>query len=114
MFDFITKFFKRKNKEKTVIEIIQQLQIGDLVVVEYKHPKQIGITSGETLSYTRLNREEINNRKIRGAVSAIRNKDLSHGMIIVEITTFESPAMPGKSRKMLFLLEEIDTIKKIG
>lgn len=109
---FWARIFKTK-KEKTPQEVFSELKLGDLVSVEYRHPKEIGILSGQSLTFTRLNREELDNRKIRGTISSIRNKDLPLKMMIVEVSTFESPAMPGTLRKFLFLAEEISKIKRI-
>lgn len=109
---FWSKIFGRK-KEKTPEETFAELKLGDLVSVEYRHPKEIGIVTGESLTYTRLNHEEIDNRKIRGTISSIRNKDLPLKMMVVEVSTYESPAMPGTLRRFLFLAEEISKIKRI-
>lgn len=100
-------------KIKTVPDVIKDLVVGDQVFLEYHHPKDAGIISGNELAFTRLNGSELENRRIRGTISHIRNEGNPLNTLIIEIATYDSPAMPGQLRKFLFLSDEIKEIRKV-
>ena len=105
-------FFKKK-KEKSIKEVLAELHVGDLVYLEYRHPKETGILGDGGLAFTRLNQAEMDNRKIKGSISGLWKKTLPFTSFMVEVSTYGSPAMPGHLRRILFLDDEIKTIKKV-
>ena len=92
---------------------MNELKPGDLVFIGFKTPKEIGIVSKHNLSFTRLNPKEIERRQIEGSVSRIW-KDLKLKLLLIEISTFSSPDMPGTLRKMTFLEDELNEIRKLN
>lgn len=105
-------FGKKKPPKKTTKEILVELTAGDLVFVRFKSPHEIGIVSGHELAFTRLNSQEIEVREVQGSVSRVwRDKDLR--VMLLEVATYSSPAMPGQLRKMTFLEDEIEEVRKI-
>ena len=111
---FWSNFFGKKKQLpiKTTKEILTELIAGDLVFVKFKSPHQIGIVSGHELAFTRLNPQEIITRQIQGSVSRVwKDRDLK--VMLLEVATYSSPAMPGQLRKMTFLEDEIDEVRKI-
>lgn len=109
---FLSRFFKKKIKKSTK-EIIKELVPGDLVYIKFKAPPDIGIISGHDLSLMRLNPLESSKREIIGTISF--NKVMEAPLLsrVIEIVTLSSPDMPGKTRRMTFLEDEIETVRKI-
>jgi hypothetical protein len=107
---FLQKLFGRKTK--TIKEIIEELSVGDLVLVEYKHPKEIGIVDGNNLTHTRLNLAEVEKRKIKGTITALRKESRPLRSTLIEVASYDSAAMPGQLRKFLFLDDEIKEIRR--
>lgn len=103
-----------KDKKKANSEVLKGLKIGDLVYLKFKTPDEIGIISGHNLICTRLNREEIDKREVEGSVSFIQKPSELLKSHVVEIATYSSPSMPGLLRRMTFLEDEIENIKKLG
>ena len=64
IFNFLTRF-----KKETKIEL-RELEIGSFIEVSYKDPKSLGIISENTLTCTRLNQDEVINRKITGFITS--------------------------------------------
>jgi hypothetical protein len=108
-------FSKKKiDNKKTNNTILKELKLGDLVYLKFKTPDEIGIISGQNLIFTRLNREEIDKRDLEGSISFIQHPGETLKSHIVEVATYGSPTMPGILRKMTFLEDEIEIIKKIN
>lgn len=109
---FLSRFFKKKVKKSTK-EILKELVPGDLVYIKFKAPPDIGIISGHNLSLMRLNPLESSKREIIGTISF--NKVMEAPLLsrVIEIVTLSSPDMPGRTRRMTFLEDEIETVRKI-
>ena len=83
MFGKFKKFFFKENIEKKFNP--EEFQSGQLVEMEYVDPKTIGIISPNSLTFTRLNHDEIENRVIRGTIERItKNKVLNCYVIAVK------------------------------
>lgn len=111
---FWKKFFglEKKSVPKSVKEELGNLRVGDLVFLKFKTPKEIGIVSGQELCLTRLNRNEAAIRKVQGSVTRVW-KDEGLKAVILEVATYSSPDMPGTLRKMTFLQDEIEELRKL-
>lgn len=109
---FLSRFFKKKVKKPTK-EILKELVPGDLVYIKFKAPPDIGIINGHDLSLMRLNPLESSKREIIGTISF--NKVMEAPLLsrVIEIVTLSSPDMPGRTRRMTFLEDEIETVRKI-
>lgn len=111
---FWKRFFglEKKVPKKSVQDELGNLAIGDLVSLNFKSPSDIGIVSGQELSLTRLNPKEASIRKVQGSVTRVwRDEGLK--ATILEIATYGSPDMPGILRKMTFLEDEIEELRKL-
>lgn len=111
---FWKKFFglEKKAPKKAVQDVLVNLSTGDLVFVKFKTPKEIGIVSGQELCLTRLNPKEAEIRKVQGSVTRVW-KDQGLKATILEVATYSSPDMPGTLRKMTFLQDEIEELRKL-
>jgi hypothetical protein len=108
-------FTKKKiDNVKNNNTVLKELKLGDLVYLKFKTPNEIGIISGQNLIFTRLNREEIDKRDLEGSVSFIQQPSEMLKSYVIEIATYGSPTMPGILRKMTFLEDEIETIRKVN
>lgn len=106
MYQILKHIFYKKKLQKNKFDI-KFLSLGQFVELEYIDPKKIGIINKDTLTFTRLNKDEIENRIIQGYVERIiENKELKCNM--VKIKTFK-PLFDGstKVREYLFLDYEI-------
>lgn len=112
IFQKLSGLFKKK-KEKSVREVLTELHVGDLVYLEYRHPAETGIIGAGGLTYTRLNDAELANREVKGAISGLWKKTVPFTSFMLEVSTYGSPAMPGHLRRILFLDDEIKTIRKV-
>ena len=110
---FWTRLFGDSEDLKQVKDVLPELSVGDLVHLEFRHPKEVGIVSGDRLTYTRLNSAELNECKVKGSITRIWKEQNPLKSFFVEITSFDSPMMPGQPRKYLFLEEEIKEIKRV-
>jgi len=104
----------KKVEDKTVATVAKTLKIGDLVYLKFKSPEQIGIISGQNLTWTRLNIEEINRQEIEGSISFIQRPTELLKVHIIEVATFNSATMPGILRRMTFLENEIEILEKLN
>jgi len=104
--------FKETVAKKTIVEGLTDLGVGDMVSLRFKTPDEIGIVSGQELSLTRLNPKEASGRKVHGSVTRIWRDEGLKAMIL-EVATYSSPDMPGMLRKMTFLEDEIEELRKL-
>lgn len=108
------KLFKKKKKKKTIKELVKELIVGDIVQVEFKTPDEIGIVNGSETVLVRINQKEMEAKKITGTISTIRDLGSPVKTKIIEISTYSSPSMPGKERRITFLEDEIKSLRKIN
>ena len=104
----IKNIFKKQFNKNTIS--IKELDIGNFLELEYKDPKTIGIINSNTLTCTRLNQDELTNRKIKGFVTS---KQFDNNLRIWFIG-FRSCKKNGNEmleRNFLFLETEIEKIK---
>lgn len=109
---FLKNVFNRK-KTKSTKEILKELVPGDMVHIKFKSLGEIGIVSKNELAAARLNGVEQSIDEIKGTITFNRVSDPPLSLRIVEILTFNSPAMPGLARRITFLEDEIHTVRKI-
>ena len=110
---FWSKFFPwHRVQERSIKECLTEISVGSLVSIDFKTPEEIGIAAEYGLSVSRLNPKEASVRKIKGSVTRIW-KDPNLKIMLVEISTYSSPDMPGIQRKITFLEDEINRIKKL-
>lgn len=109
---FFDRFFKKKKKKSTK-ELLEELVPGDLVYIKFKPPGEIGIISGQELTLTRLNPEEASKKEITGTISFNRKMEVPLLSRVIEVVTLSSPSMPGVTRRITFLEDEIESVRKI-
>lgn len=108
MFQTLMAFFK-KGKPITIAD----LTIGDLVEVSYHHPKDLGFFTENQLTCTRLNPDELDNRKIKGIViRTFKNPDIFKWFI--EIKTQKIYDGFSVDRCFLLMETEIEMIRRIS
>lgn len=107
MLQKLKKFFK-----KSTPITIADLQVGDIVELSYYHPKELGFFNDNEFTCTRLNPDEIQNRKIKGiVVKTFKNQDLYKWFI--EVKTQKIYDNIPVERCFLFLEDEIETLRRI-
>lgn len=109
---FLSRFFRKKEKKSTK-EILKDLVPGDMVFIKFKPPSDIGIVSNHNLSLSRLNPKESSKGEIAGSISFNKIMDAPLSTRVIEVVTLSSPDMPGQTRRITFLEDEIKTIRKI-
>lgn len=107
MFETFKKLFKKK-----VPVTIADLQIGDIVELSYYHPQELGFFNDNEFTCTRLNPDEIENRKIKGiVVKTFKNQDLYKWFL--EIKTQKVYGNVPVERCFLFIEDEVETLRRI-
>jgi len=89
---------------------VRELQIGQFVEVSYKHPSQIGIVDGKNLTCTRLNPDEIDNRKIQGVVIQVVREELTRTWLL-GIRVHKTLSKATIQRDFLFMEYEIEKLR---
>lgn len=111
---FLSKIFRLK-KSKSKLGELDKLCSGDFVFVKFKSPNEIGLVStSHNLTLMRLNPEEAALREIKGVVTYNNISPPPLKTRVIEVVTYSSPSMPGLERKMTFLEDEIEEIRKIN
>src|SRR5690606_30757398 len=110
LFSWFYKFFKTKliEPEKSIEEILQTVQIGDIVRVEYKDPRLLGFNDGKSITLTRFNLDEINSRVIKGTIMMNRHEGYPLNDRVVEVAV---PCQNNQTRRYLLLAHEIEKIE---
>lgn len=101
---FFSKFFKKK-KYLTIDEV----QIGQMVEVTFRDPRDIGIQVPGQLTCTRFNPEEFEKRVVKGFV---KHKGEHNATPFGKHITIETRRLE-RQREFLFLDYEIETIRAI-
>lgn len=110
MFEFIKNMFKKTEEAPTNVE---NLEMGSFIELSYKHPKDVGIINKDHLTCTRLNLDEIENRKIKGFVySKYYDKNLRKWLLGVRACKKNGNEMI--ERDFLFLEYEIEKIRVLN
>jgi hypothetical protein len=105
MLQILKNFFINKNTDNSSFNP-EEFQAGQLVELEYVDPKKTGIISDNTLTFTRLNRDELENRIVRGTIERItKNTQLKCYMIALKC--FKQMENETVVREYLFLDYEI-------
>ena len=96
-------FFKNVKKEI----LIKDLEIGSFLELEYKHPSKVGIINSNALTCTRLNEDELKNRKIQGFIIS-KYFDNELRIWFLGIRSCKKNGNEIKERNFLFLETEIE------
>lgn len=108
MLSYFRDFFKKKPKLE-----VKDLTIGVFLELEYKHPKSVGIITPNSLTCTRLNSDELENRKIQGfATNKYFNKELR--IWFVSVRSCKKVGNEIIERDYLFLENEIERIRLLN
>jgi hypothetical protein len=103
----LKSMFKKQEPVK-----ISDLKIGDVVELSYHHPKDLGFFNENQLTCTRLNPDELENRKIKGIIiSVYRNQEIYRWFL--EVKTHKTYDSIPVERCFLFMENEIETIRKL-
>lgn len=104
----LKKLFKKSEQKTTIAE----LKTGDIVELSYFHPKELGFFNDNEFTCTRLNPDEIQNRKIKGiVVKTFKNEELYKWFL--EVKTQKVYNDVPFDRNFLFMEDEIETLRKI-
>lgn len=107
MFEKLKNFFKKEEKIT-----IADLKVGDIVELTYYHPKELGFFNDNELICTRLNPDEIENRKIKGVVvKTFKNQELYKWFI--EVKTHKVYDNIPVERCFLLMEDEIETLRRV-
>lgn len=99
--------------KKEPLITVADLQVGDIVELSYRHPKDLGFFNDNELICTRLNPDEIENRKIKGiVVKTFRNQELYKWFL--EVKTQKVYGNMPVERCFLFMEDEIETLRRIA
>lgn len=76
-----TKINLKISKQKSLAPI-KDLKVGQMLELEYKHPKDVGIINSDHLTTTRLNPDELDNRRVQGVVIHVFREDTTRTWVL--------------------------------
>lgn len=91
---------------------LDSIEAKDLVCIEFKDPRTMGIVTKDASHLIRFNPGELDDRVVRGTVTRIWFEGIPLNTRLIEIALVKDQG--NSVRKMLFLEEEIERIEKLG
>ncbi len=98
-----------------------EISVTDIVELQFKDPREIGILQPNSTSHTRFNEGEFENsanRTIKGIVTKLWKENGSINEWMIEVLFVKKPinesyVSPVKERKLLLLSSELEWIRKL-
>lgn len=107
MLQYVKNLFAKKKHQEI---FVKDVDIGVFLELEYKDPKTVGIISEHSLTCTRLNDDELKNRKIQGfTISKYFDNNLR--IWFIGVRACKKYGNEIKERDFLFLENEIEKIR---
>ena len=106
MFNIFKKYFSKK---KTPKEVLKDIAIGDIVVVELKNLKEIGVVDPSGYFSKRFEPEDYDNFKLTGTLT--RRYD-SVGIDFIELVVVK--INPRREKQYCIMTNEIRNIRKVN
>ena len=92
---------------------VEELKIGNILELTYKHPREVGIVGEDSLTVTRLNQDELDNRTIQGTVTNVfREKSLYKWFLCVRV--YKNNNGISSLREFTFMEDEIESFRLLS
>jgi hypothetical protein len=106
MFQYLKSIFNSKENNLS----IKDVELGKFLELEYKHPNSLGIINSNSLTCTRLNQDELQNRKIQGFITS-KYFDNNLRIWFLGIKSYKKNGNEMIERNYLFIENEIEKIR---
>lgn len=111
MFEQLKNLFSRKKeKEKTIIEIVQEAPIGITLKLKFKDPRKIGLIDPSGSLTRRYDPEDLEKRTLIGT---LLTKRVVNGILFLEIGCFKMRNRMRVERTYTLMVEEIEHIQEV-
>jgi len=107
---FKSIFSRKKEKEKTVLDIVQDAPIGITLKVKFKDPRKLGLIDPSGGLTRRYDNEDLDKRILIGTLLIKKN---INGMLFLEIGCFKMRNGMRVERTYTLMVEEIEHIEEI-
>jgi len=109
MFQFIGSLFSSKRKQtKTPKDILAAINPGEIIAVQFKDPRTIGIVDPSGQLSKRFDPEDLIEKKLSGTLTNIRDV---HGMTLIELTCNKMTGGARRERIYTLMLDELTEIR---
>lgn len=111
MFEQLKNLFSRKKeKEKTIIELVQDAPIGITLKLKFKDPRKLGLIDPSGKLTKRYDPEDLEKRILIGT---LLTKRVVNGILFLEIGCFKMRNGMRVERTYTLMVEEIEHIEEV-
>lgn len=111
MFEQLKNLFSRKKeKEKTIIELVQEAPIGITLKLKFKDPRKLGFIDPSGSLTRRYDPEDLEKRILIGT---LLTKRVVNGILFLEIGCFKMRNGMRVERTYTLMVEEIEHIEEV-
>lgn len=111
MFEQLKNLFSRKKeKEKTIIELVQDAPIGITLKLKFKDPRKLGLIDPSGSLTRRYDPEDLEKRILIGT---LLTKRVVNGILFLEIGCFKMRNGMRVERTYTLMVEEIEHIEEV-
>jgi len=111
MFEQFKNFFSRKKeKEKNILEIVQDAPIGITLKLKFKDPRKLGLIDPSSALTKRYDLEDLDKRVLIGT---LLTKRVANGIFFIEIGCFKMRNGMRVERIYTLMVEEIEQVEEV-
>jgi hypothetical protein len=111
MFEQLKNLFSRKKeKEKTILEIVQDAPIGITLKLKFKDPRKLGLIDPSGALTKRYDPEDLDKRVLIGT---LLTKRVANGIFFIEIGCFKMRNGMRVERTYTLMVEEIEQVEEV-
>lgn len=103
-------FSRKKEKEKTIIEMVQEAPIGITLKLKFKDPRKLGFIDPSGSLTRRYDPEDLEKRILIGT---LLTKRVVNGILFLEIGCFKMRNGMRVERTYTLMVEEIEHIEEV-
>lgn len=103
-------FSQKKEKEKPILDIIQEAPIGITLKLKFKDPRKLGLIDPSGSLTRRYDNEDLDKRILIGT---LLTKKYINGMLFLEIGCFKMRNGMRVERTYTLMVEEIEHVEEI-
>ncbi len=107
---FKNLFSRKKEKEKTILEIVQDAPIGITLKLKFKDPRKLGLIDPSGALTKRYDPEDMDKRVLIGT---LLTKRAVNGIFFIEIGCFKMRNGMRVERTYTLMVEEIEQVEEV-
>ena len=103
-------FSRKKQQEKSILDIVQDAPIGITLKLKFKDPRKLGLIDPSGALTRRYDNEDLDKRILIGT---LLTKKYINGMLFIELGCFKMRNGMRVERSYTLMLEEIEHVEEI-